>query len=259
MLHSAFLLTGNRHDAQDLLQTALLAAARRWSRIRRRDQPEPYVRQAMYRHQVNRWRRGARRPERVVRRRHRVRTAGLAASVVAVLTAVVCAWAQRPQPAADGFKSRHLIQLYTTDKGTYLLDEDAGRQRRCRDRRAQVPGRAWLSSPAATRWPPAPPAKPRCRPASAGRRPGLPTRGAIRCCSRGGSGTAAWIRARCVTSSRTVRWAGRSKSRVGWADTTHYVVLAAGDLKVVEVTTGAVVEMVPAVSGMTTVTIYTSR
>lgn len=66
LLHTAYLLTGNAHDAQDLLQTALLAVARSWTRVRRRDQPEPYVRQAMYRHQVNRWRRRARRPEAIV-------------------------------------------------------------------------------------------------------------------------------------------------------------------------------------------------
>lgn len=64
LLRTAYLLTGDVHHAQDLLQTALLATARRWARIRER--PEPYLRRAMYRHQVNRWRARARRPEALV-------------------------------------------------------------------------------------------------------------------------------------------------------------------------------------------------
>jgi RNA polymerase sigma-70 factor (sigma-E family) len=63
LLRTAYLLSGDAHHAQDLLQTALLATARRWDQVRRRDQPEAYVRKAMYRHQVNRWRVRARRPE----------------------------------------------------------------------------------------------------------------------------------------------------------------------------------------------------
>lgn len=66
LLRTAYLLTGDAHHAQDLLQTALLAVARRWGDIRDREQPERYLRRAMYRHQVNRWRARARRPETVV-------------------------------------------------------------------------------------------------------------------------------------------------------------------------------------------------
>jgi RNA polymerase sigma-70 factor (sigma-E family) len=51
------------HDAQDLLQTALVAAARQWPRIVRRDSPDAYVRRALARHQANRWRAKARRRE----------------------------------------------------------------------------------------------------------------------------------------------------------------------------------------------------
>lgn len=63
LLRTAYLLTGDVHHAQDLLQTALIASARRWARIRDREQPEGYVRQALYRHQINWWRARARRPE----------------------------------------------------------------------------------------------------------------------------------------------------------------------------------------------------
>lgn len=63
LLRTAYLLTGDVHRAQDLLQTALLASARRWGRIRDR---EAYVRSALYRHQINWWKALARRPETLV-------------------------------------------------------------------------------------------------------------------------------------------------------------------------------------------------
>ncbi|MEV6107440.1 SigE family RNA polymerase sigma factor [Streptomyces sp. NPDC051940] len=54
LLRLAVLLTGgDRHAAEDLLQTALMKSYGRWRRI---EQPEAYVRQVMYRHQVSRWR-----------------------------------------------------------------------------------------------------------------------------------------------------------------------------------------------------------
>jgi RNA polymerase sigma-70 factor (sigma-E family) len=63
LLRTAYLLTGDTHHAQDLLQTALLGTVRRWGAIRGREHPEAYVRTAMYRHQINRWRLRSRRPE----------------------------------------------------------------------------------------------------------------------------------------------------------------------------------------------------
>lgn len=63
LLRTAYFLTGDVHRAQDLLQTALMTCARRWSKIDNREQPMAYVRQAMYRHQVNWWRARQRRPE----------------------------------------------------------------------------------------------------------------------------------------------------------------------------------------------------
>ncbi|MFM9552684.1 MULTISPECIES: SigE family RNA polymerase sigma factor [Streptomyces] len=54
LLRLAVLLTGgDRHAAEDLLQIALMKAYGHWSRI---EQPEAYVRQVLYRQQVNRWR-----------------------------------------------------------------------------------------------------------------------------------------------------------------------------------------------------------
>ncbi|NGN66664.1 SigE family RNA polymerase sigma factor [Streptomyces sp. A7024] len=54
LLRLAILLTGgDRHEAEDLVQAALLKAFGRWRHI---EEPEAYVRKAMYRHQVSRWR-----------------------------------------------------------------------------------------------------------------------------------------------------------------------------------------------------------
>jgi RNA polymerase sigma-70 factor (sigma-E family) len=56
LIRLAYLLTGDQHAAEDLLQTALMKTANRWGNLRRED-PEAYVRTVMYREQVNRWRR----------------------------------------------------------------------------------------------------------------------------------------------------------------------------------------------------------
>jgi RNA polymerase sigma-70 factor (sigma-E family) len=51
---TAYLLTGDHHHAEDLLQTALVEAARRWERL---DEPEAYVRRTLYTRNISRWRR----------------------------------------------------------------------------------------------------------------------------------------------------------------------------------------------------------
>jgi RNA polymerase sigma-70 factor (sigma-E family) len=61
LIRLAYVLTGDQHAAEDLLQTALAKAAARWGRIH--SAPEAYVRQIMYREQVSSWRRRARRRE----------------------------------------------------------------------------------------------------------------------------------------------------------------------------------------------------
>ncbi|MHA6758830.1 SigE family RNA polymerase sigma factor [Streptacidiphilus sp. PAMC 29251] len=57
LLHTAYLLTGDWEQGRDLLQTALAATAARWSKLRDRQQPEAYVRRALYHAQVDRTRR----------------------------------------------------------------------------------------------------------------------------------------------------------------------------------------------------------
>ncbi|MCZ7436150.1 SigE family RNA polymerase sigma factor [Micromonospora sp. WMMC241] len=53
---TAYLLTGDHHLAEDLLQSALARTYRHWRRIRDGD-PEAYVRRVMYHQQVSWWRR----------------------------------------------------------------------------------------------------------------------------------------------------------------------------------------------------------
>jgi RNA polymerase sigma-70 factor (sigma-E family) len=47
LLRTAYLITGDEQTAQDLLQTALERAYRRWGRIRRSELPEAYVRRVI--------------------------------------------------------------------------------------------------------------------------------------------------------------------------------------------------------------------
>jgi RNA polymerase sigma-70 factor (sigma-E family) len=54
---SAYLLTGDRQRAEDLLQTALVKAWRRWDRIERREAVESYVRAAIATTYTDWWRR----------------------------------------------------------------------------------------------------------------------------------------------------------------------------------------------------------
>ena len=55
LLRTAYLLTGSHHDAEDLVQSALIKVVPKWPRIS--DRPEPYVRQVLARESVNRRRR----------------------------------------------------------------------------------------------------------------------------------------------------------------------------------------------------------
>ncbi len=55
LYRTAYALTGSHHDAEDLLQTALMKAAGVWGRVHER--PEPYVRRIMYHENISRWRR----------------------------------------------------------------------------------------------------------------------------------------------------------------------------------------------------------
>jgi RNA polymerase sigma-70 factor (sigma-E family) len=53
LLRTAYLITGDLADAEDLLQTALERAYRRWPAIRRKDVPEAYVRRIVVTTAIN--------------------------------------------------------------------------------------------------------------------------------------------------------------------------------------------------------------
>lgn len=61
LLRIAYVLAGNRHAAEDLLQNALAKAYARWPRIR--GDAEPYVKRVLYHDQVSAWRRRSHRAE----------------------------------------------------------------------------------------------------------------------------------------------------------------------------------------------------
>ena len=57
LLRTAYLLTGNKPDAEDLLQIALAKTYLAWNRIRERDAVDAYVRRVLVNTQTSRWRR----------------------------------------------------------------------------------------------------------------------------------------------------------------------------------------------------------
>ena len=57
LLRSAYLLTGDQHLAEDLVQSALARTHRAWRRLHRSGNAEAYTRRTMYNLQVSWWRR----------------------------------------------------------------------------------------------------------------------------------------------------------------------------------------------------------
>jgi RNA polymerase sigma-70 factor (sigma-E family) len=57
LLRTAYLLTGDRGHAEDLVQSALARAYRHWGKVRRSGVPEAYVRRILVNERNSRWRR----------------------------------------------------------------------------------------------------------------------------------------------------------------------------------------------------------
>ena len=57
LLATAYLLTGDRGHAEDLLQASLVKAHRHWRRLRSSGRPEPYIRKIMVNQHRSWWRR----------------------------------------------------------------------------------------------------------------------------------------------------------------------------------------------------------
>ncbi|WP_205629559.1 SigE family RNA polymerase sigma factor [Jiangella muralis] len=64
LLRLAYLLTGDQHAAEDLLQTALAKLYLAWNRVERAGSVDAYTRRIMINERASRWRRAARRFER---------------------------------------------------------------------------------------------------------------------------------------------------------------------------------------------------
>ncbi|MEH1167856.1 SigE family RNA polymerase sigma factor [Micromonospora sp. CPCC 205539] len=111
LLRVAYLLTGDRHTAEDLLQEVLEQVYVRWRRVQ--TSPEAYARRALVNRSINRWRRRKRRPEQtlgdhdVVARDH--------ADDVALRRAVVAALRDLPPRQRATVVLRYLEDLPTAD------------------------------------------------------------------------------------------------------------------------------------------------
>lgn len=57
LLRTAYLLTGDQHDAEDLLQESLVKLARAWHRIQSRESTDAYLRRIMVNQRTTAWRR----------------------------------------------------------------------------------------------------------------------------------------------------------------------------------------------------------
>jgi RNA polymerase sigma-70 factor (sigma-E family) len=62
LVRTAYVLSGDRHTAEDLAQEALARLAHHWERVVRDGNPEAYVRRALYSASIDAWRRSTRRP-----------------------------------------------------------------------------------------------------------------------------------------------------------------------------------------------------
>ena len=57
LFRTAYALTGNRHDAEDILQNAFAKAYANWRKVRRADSPEAYVHRIVANETITAWRR----------------------------------------------------------------------------------------------------------------------------------------------------------------------------------------------------------
>lgn len=61
LMRFAYLVTGSQHDAEEAVQSALASACEKWSRVRRTQDPDAYVRRMIANAHVSHWRRFGRR------------------------------------------------------------------------------------------------------------------------------------------------------------------------------------------------------
>lgn len=61
LLRFAYLVTGSQQAAEDAVQSALVSACEKWSRVSRRDDPDAYVRRMVVNAHISGWRKSGRR------------------------------------------------------------------------------------------------------------------------------------------------------------------------------------------------------
>ena len=61
LLRFAYLVTGSQQAAEDAVQSALVSACEKWSRVSRRSDPDAYVRRMVVNAHISSWRRSGRR------------------------------------------------------------------------------------------------------------------------------------------------------------------------------------------------------
>lgn len=61
LLRFAYLVTGSQQAAEDAVQSALVSACEKWSRVSRRDDPDAYVRRMVVNAHISGWRKSERR------------------------------------------------------------------------------------------------------------------------------------------------------------------------------------------------------
>lgn len=76
LARQAYLLTGDVHLAEDLVQDALARVAQHWRRLRREGEPDAYARVVLHRLSIDRWRRRTARPPEVLTGREVDRSSG---------------------------------------------------------------------------------------------------------------------------------------------------------------------------------------
>lgn len=70
LARTAYLLTGDVHLAEDLVQDTLARVADHWARVSRRGDPDAYARRVMHHLAIDRWRRRRARPPEVLTDQH---------------------------------------------------------------------------------------------------------------------------------------------------------------------------------------------
>lgn len=70
LARTAYLLTGDLHLAEDLVQDTLARVAQHWRRVSRKGNPDAYARQVMHNLSIDRWRRRSVRPPEVLTDSH---------------------------------------------------------------------------------------------------------------------------------------------------------------------------------------------